>query len=324
MVDLFIEASPAIVTHRFDKMIVMTHDYLITSLAYQGQIRIVTAQTTQLTQEACRRHQTLPTASAALGRTLTGGLLFASQLKGAETYTIRIAGNGPLGEIVVDANAYGQVRGYVHNGQIDVPSNARGKLDVARLVGTSGMVSVVKSFGYDHHFTGQTPIVSGEIAEDLASYLVNSEQIPSALALGVLVNPNGTIATSGGYLVQAMPGCRDEILTMMEKQVKDLPPISTLLQQGHTPESMINLLVASDNYSILDNKKINFQCRCSREKTEATLMLLGIDELKDMIQTQHGADVHCNFCQEHYHFNEDALHTLIEKLINQASTGRDS
>jgi molecular chaperone Hsp33 len=302
----------------------MKKDYLITSLAFNGQIRIVAAQSTQLTQEACRRHQTLPTASAALGRTLTGAILFASHLKGKETYTIRIAGNGPLGEIVVDANAFGQVRGYVHNGQIDVPPKAKGKLDVASLVGTNGMVSVVKSFGYDHQFTGQTPIVSGEIAEDLASYLVNSEQIPSALALGVLVNPDGQVASSGGYLVQAMPGCDESVLTMMEKQVQSLPPISTLLNQGLTPEAIIELLVPSQNFQILNHQDILFQCRCSLSKTETTLMLLGEAELTDMITTQHGADVHCNFCQEHYHFDESALEKLIHRLRLDSTSGRDS
>jgi molecular chaperone Hsp33 len=292
----------------------MKKDYLVSAIAFQGKIRAIATSTTHLVQEGCRRHQTLPTASAALGRTLTAGLLLASNLKGEEKYTIRIAGNGPIGEIVVDANAFGQVRGYVHNGQVHFPANAKGKLDVARAVGSQGMVSVVKSFGSEYNFTGQTPIVSGEIAEDLASYLVNSEQIPSALALGVLVNPDGQIAASGGYLIQAMPGCDDATLSKMEEVIKASKPISTLLFEGMTPEDILKSLIPEKDLNILDDKTLGFKCTCSRDRTEATLKLLGKDELNDMIKEQHGADVHCNFCNEHYAFSEQDLKNIILKL----------
>jgi len=292
----------------------MKKDYLVSAIAYQGKIRAIATSTTHLVQEGCKRHQTLPTASAALGRTLTAGILFASNLKGEEKYTIRVAGNGPIGEIVIDANAFGQVRGYVHNGQVHFPANAKGKLDVARAVGTKGIVSVVKSFGSEYNFTGQTPIVTGEIAEDLASYLVNSEQIPSALALGVLVNPDGRIAASGGYLIQAMPGCDDATLTQMEMVIKAAKPISTLLFEGKTPEDVLKTLIPENNLTILNSKDITFKCTCSRERTESTLKLLGQAELEDMIKVQHGADVHCNFCSEHYAFSEQDLKSIILKL----------
>ncbi len=295
----------------------MKKDYLVSAIAFQGKIRAIATATSQLVQEGCRRHQTLPTASAALGRTLTAGILFASNLKGAEKYTIRIAGNGPIGEIVVDANAFGQVRGYVHNSQVHFPANAKGKLDVARAVGTEGMVAVVKSYGSEYNFTGKTPIISGEIAEDLASYLVNSEQIPSALALGVLVNPDGTIAASGGYLIQAMPGCDDATLTKMEEVIKAAKPISTLLFEGMTPETILKNLIPEKDLNILENKSIAFKCTCSRERTESTLKLLGKAELLDMIKEQHGADVHCNFCNEHYAFSEKDLNNIILKLDQQ-------
>jgi molecular chaperone Hsp33 len=292
----------------------MKHDYLVTGLAYQGKLRVLAASTTILTQEGCRRHQTLPTASAALGRTLTAGVLFASQLKGEEKYTIRIAGNGPLGEIVVDANAFGQVRGYVHNAQVHFPANGQGKLDVARAVGTQGMVAVVKSFGHEYQFTGQTPIISGEIAEDLNAYLANSEQIPSALALGVLVNPDQSIAASGGYLIQAMPGCDDTILATLETAIKQLPPISKMLVDGLSPEEILKKIIPEAHLQLLETKPVRFQCSCSRQRTEATLMLLGKVELLDMIKSQHGADAHCNFCNEHYQFSEQDLLTLIKQL----------
>jgi molecular chaperone Hsp33 len=292
----------------------MKKDYLVSALAYHGKLRVLAVRSTALVQEGCRRHQTLPTASAALGRTLTGGILFASQLKGEEKYTIRIAGDGPLGEIVVDANANGEVRGYVHNAQAHLPSKANGKLDVAGVVGTKGMVAVVKSFGIDHQFTGQTPIITGEIAEDLASYLVNSEQIPSALALGVLVNPDGSIADSGGYLIQALPGCDEATLVKVEQAVQAAKPISTLLHEGLTPEEVLQTIIPAKDLTFLETRAIKFQCRCSRQRTETTLKLLGKAELLDMITEQHGADVHCNFCNEHYAFTETDLKQIIIQL----------
>lgn len=296
----------------------MKKDYFVSAVAYQGKIRAIATTTTQLVQEGCKRHQTLPTTSAALGRTLTAGILFASNLKGEEKYTIRIAGNGPIGEIVVDANAYGETRGYVHNSQIHFPANAKGKLDVARAVGTQGIISVVKSFGSEYNFTGQTPIISGEIAEDLASYLVNSEQIPSALALGVLVNPDGQIAASGGYLIQALPGCDEATLTHVENAVKNAKPISTLLFEGLSPEDVLKSLIPEKDLNILSTKDIAFKCTCSRERTESTLKLLGKEELQDMIRVQHGADVHCNFCSEHYAFSEQDLKNIILLLDQQS------
>ena len=292
----------------------MKKDYMVSAIAYGGKLRLLAARSTHLTQEGCRRHQTLPTASAALGRTLTAGILFASNLKGEEKYTIRIAGDGPIGEIVVDANAHGEVRGYLHHGQVHFPANEKGKLDVARAVGKHGMVAVIKSFGTEFKFTGQTPIVSGEIAEDLASYLVNSEQIPSALALGVLVNPDGSIAASGGYLVQALPGCDEATLVSVEKAVKAAKPISTMLVEGMTPEVILTQLIAKESLTFLEEKSIQFRCSCSKQRTTETLKLLGKKELLDMIEKQKGAEVFCNFCNERYAFNDNDLKKIISEL----------
>ena len=295
-------------------MIDMKKDYLVSAIAYGGQLRVLAARSTNLTQEGCRRHQTLPTASAALGRTLTAGILFASNLKGEEKYTIRIAGDGPIGEIVVDANAHGEVRGYLHHGQVHFPANEKGKLDVARAVGKNGMVAVIKSFGTEFKFTGQTPIVSGEIAEDLASYLVNSEQIPSALALGVLVNPDGTIAASGGYLIQALPGCDEATLVKAEEAVKHALPISTMLSEGMTPETILTQLIGKESLTFLEEKSISFRCSCSKQRTTETLKLLGKTELLDMIEKQKGAEVFCNFCNERYAFDNNDLNNIITEI----------
>lgn len=292
----------------------MKKDYVLSALAYGGKLRVLATQTTNLTQEGCRRHQTLPTASAALGRTLTGGVLFANNLKGDERYTIRIAGDGPIGEIVVDANAHGEVRGYLHHGQVHFPPNEKGKLDVARAVGKNGMVAVIKSFGTEFKFTGQTPIVSGEIAEDLASYLVNSEQIPSALALGVLVNPDGSIAASGGYLIQALPGCDEATLVKAEEAVKAAKPISTMLVEGMTPAQIMGQLIPKEFLTFLDEKMVRFQCSCSKQRTTETLKLLGKIELLDMIDKQKGAEVICNFCNERYVFNDQELQQIISEI----------
>jgi molecular chaperone Hsp33 len=214
----------------------------------------------------------------------------------------------------VDANAQGEVRGYLHHGQVHFPPNEKGKLDVARAVGKNGMVAVIKSFGTEFKFTGQTPIVSGEIAEDLASYLVNSEQIPSALALGVLVNPDGTIAASGGYLIQALPGCDEATLVKAEQAVKAAKPISTMLVEGMTPEMILGQLIPKESLTLIDEKSIRFQCNCSKQRTTETLKLLGKSELLDMIEKQKGAEVICNFCNESYTFNDVDLHRIISQI----------
>ena len=290
-------------------------DHLIKAIAFQGQIRIVAVDSTEVVQEAQTRHQTYPTTSAALGRSLTAGLLLASMLKGKEKYSIRLSADGPIKEIVVDATALGTVRGFVHNPQVDLPLNSLGKLDVSGALGKNGLLVVTKDMTLNQNFTGQVPLVSGEIAEDFTYYLTQSEQIPSSMGLGVLVNPDHSILSAGGFLVQVMPGCSETVLQKVEASIQAMPPISTLIRQGKSPLDVIGLIASLDSYTVLENIPVSFQCTCSKTRTEQTLMLLGSEELKDMIKTQHGADVHCNFCNEHYVFSEDDLTRLVKELV---------
>jgi molecular chaperone Hsp33 len=270
----------------------MKQPNLFIALAYGNQCRVVIVNSLDTVKEATTRHQTRPTASAALGRTLTAGLLLASSLKGHDKYTIRLSGTGPIKEIVVDAHASGLVRGYVSDPYVELMPKANGKLDVSGAIGTTGLLTVVKHIEDGLDFTGQTPFVSGEIAEDFTHYLLTSEQIPSAMALGVLVNTDETIRQAGGYLIQALPGVREETLIDLETHLKTLPNLTYLLETRHTM----------------------FQCTCSRQRTEETLRLLGVDELQSMINDQQGADVHCNFCNAHYHFTDQELHDIIVRL----------
>ena len=298
----------------FDTLIFMKHDHLIKSIAYHGQIRIIAVNSTSVVQEGQTRHHTFPTTSAAFGRSLTAGLLLASTLKGKEKYSIRITGDGDIKEIVIDATAHGTVRGFVHNPSVDFPLNEKGKLDVSRAVGTTGMMTVTKNLGLNQNFSGQVPLVSGEIAEDFTYYLTQSEQIPSSVGLGVLVNPDHSILAAGGFLVQVMPGCKEETLVQVESAISKMPPISTLIKLGKTPLEITEMIANGHPFDVLDTISVRFECTCSKSRTEQTLMLLGKSELEDMVAVHHGADVHCNFCNEHYSFSEADLKKLIVEI----------
>lgn len=289
-------------------------DYLIKALAFDKKIRAFVVITTDTVEEARRRHQTSATASAALGRTMTAGVLFAGMLKGQERYTIRIEGNGPIGHILADAYADGRVRGYVTNPHVDFPLNAHGKLDVSRAVGKEGLVVVVRDLGLKQSFSGQVPIVSGEIGEDMVHYLLNSEQIPSSVGVGVLVAPNLTIQASGGFMIQAMPGCPDDVLIHLEKHVPNLKNISTLVDEGFTPEAIVESLLMTDDIEIIQHVPIHFECTCSKERTHQLLIKLGKEELISMLKEDGKAEVQCEFCKAKYEYTAEELTKMIESI----------
>ncbi len=288
-------------------------DYLIKALGYNGQVRAYAAMTTDTVGEAQHKHYTWPTASAALGRTMTAGLMLGAMLKGEEKLTIKIEGNGPLGLILVDANAKGEVRGYVTNPQTHLDLNPQGKLDVSGAVGTEGMLSVVKDIGLRDYFTGQVPLVSGEIGEDFTYYLAKSEQVPSSVALGVLVNPDNTIQASGGFMIQMLPGADEETITQIEKQLKTIPPVSKMIQEGLSPEEILENVLGKDNVQILEKMPVRFQCQCSKDRVTAALISLGKTEIEDIIETEGEAEAHCHFCNEKYHFTQEELEGLKEE-----------
>lgn len=288
-------------------------DYLIKALAFDGQVRAYAARTTDTVSEAQRRHYTWPTASAALGRSMTASVMMGAMMKGEEKLTIRINGGGPIGNILVDANAKGEVRGYVSKPQTHFDLNHLGKLDVQRAVGTEGTLSVSKDIGLLQPFNGQVPIVSGEIGEDFTHYIVTSEQIPSSVGVGVIVNPDNTILASGGFIIQLMPGTPEEIIVGIEERLSTLPTISKMISEGMTPEDILHEVLGKENVKILAEMPVTFNCQCSRERITNAITSLGTEEIADMIETDGQAEAECHFCNEKYHFSKENLENLLEQ-----------
>lgn len=290
-------------------------DYLVKALAYNDQVRAYAVNTTVTIGEAQRRHNTWPTASAALGRSMTASVMLGAMLKGEEKITVKINGGGPIGTILVDSNAKGEVRGYVSNPQTHFDLNEQGKLDVKRAVGTNGLMTVSKDIGLQHPFVGQIPIISGEIGEDFTSYLFNSEQTSSAVGVGVLVNPDNTIQTAGGFIIQLMPGAEDEVIGAIEERLKVITPISTMIAEGMTPEQILEQVLGEENVKVLERMPVQFQCQCSEERVTNAIVSLGSEEIQDMIETDGQAEANCHFCNETYHFTKEHLEALIEAAV---------
>lgn len=298
-------------------------DRLIRATAAEGGIRAVGVVSTRLTQEARDRHGLSYVATAAVGRTMTAGLLLASSMKRPESrVNIRVKGNGPLGGILVDAGLDGTVRGYADNPTVELPPNPKGKLDVGGAVGRSGYLYVVRDVGYGYPYSSTVELVSGEIGEDVAHYLVASEQTPSALCLGVFVSAQG-VAAAGGLLLQVMPkAASDEALVAkLESRVGALSGFTPLLRSGKTLPDIFEDLLGDMGLEILPEiQMVRFHCGCSSDRVLGALKLLGEAELQDMIEKDDGAEATCHFCGEVYHTSSDQLAQLIEELRADATS----
>lgn len=288
-------------------------DYLVRGLGFNGNVRAFAVNTTETVGEAQRRHQTWPAATAALGRLMTGGVMFGAMLKGEDRVTLKIEAGGPLGHLLVDSDAKGNVRGYVANPQTHVDSK-EGKLDVRGVVGTDGMLSVVKDLGMRDYFTGQTPIVSGEIAEDLTYYFVVSEQVPSSVGLGVLVDTDNSVLAAGGFIIQLMPDTDDETITAIETRLANIEPVSSMIKRGLTPEEVLEEVLGAGNVQILGKTPVQFSCMCSKEKFAEGLIGLGAAEIREMIDTDGQAETECHFCREKYHYTKEELEAFLNEL----------
>jgi molecular chaperone Hsp33 len=292
-------------------------DQLLRATAAHGGIRAVGVITTRLTEEARQRHGLSYVASAALGRTMAAGLLLATSMKRPEArVNIRIKGNGPLGGLLVDAGRDGTVRGYVHNPQIELPPNPQGKLDVGGAVGSQGYVYVIRDVGYGMPYSSTVELVSGEIGEDITHYLVNSEQTPSALLLGVFVGKEGVTA-AGGLLLQILPkAARDEaLISLLEERISHLQGFTPLLQAGKSLTDIFQQLLGDLGLEIFpDVQLVRFDCGCSFERVLGALKLLGTEELTDMLAKDQGAEATCEFCGEIYQANDQHLLELIADL----------
>lgn len=289
-------------------------DHLLRATA--NGVRAFVAVTTNLTEEARQRHDCYPIAAAALGRTMTGAMLLAANLKTDESISIRIDGDGPLGAVVADAWADGRVRGYVEEPHTDLPLH-NGKLDVGQAVG-AGHIYVTRFTGLKQPFTGSAELVSGEIAEDMTNYLYVSEQTPSTISLGVLVNPDLSVAAAGGLMVQALPGADDAALEQIESNLAALGPISQLIQQGMDGQAILQKIFAGMEVelNLYEPLELTFRCQCSRERVTTALISLGVEELTDILKDEQ-AELCCHFCAEKYQFNKEELEELIESIKQQ-------
>ncbi|PEC55196.1 Hsp33 family molecular chaperone HslO [Bacillus cereus] len=290
-------------------------DYLVKALAFDGEVRAYSVRTTNTVSEAQRRHDTWRTASAALGRSLTAGTMMGAMLKGDQKLTIKVEGNGPIGPILVDAHANGDVRGYVTNPHVDFEGTEQGKLRVYQAVGTEGFVTVIKDIGMREPFIGQSPIVSGELGEDFTYYFAVSEQTPSSVGVGVLVNGDDSVLAAGGFILQIMPGAQEETISFIEDRLQNIPPVSTLIEQGLSPEELLYAVLGEDKVKVLETMDVQFNCTCSRERIESVLISLGKTELEQVrAEEEEETEVHCHFCNERYKFSKEDITNLIESL----------
>ncbi len=246
-----------------------------------------------------------------------GGLLLGRNCKGEDKLTVRIQGDGPAKGIVVDANGKGEVKGYIQNPHLSLPLNEVGKIDVRGAVGTQGMFSVTKDLGLKEPFSGQTPIVSGEIAEDFTYYLAISEQIPSAVGLSVLVNTDDSIKTAGGFMIQIMPGADEETITKIEEQLKKTPTYFYFIRRGLTPKKFLKGLLGTSELNILEKMPVQFKCDCSKEKFGEAIIALGAEEIQAMIDEDHGAEAVCSFCNNKYEYSEAELSELKAEALEE-------
>ncbi|ANZ95082.1 MULTISPECIES: Hsp33 family molecular chaperone HslO [Brochothrix] len=292
-------------------------DYLIKAVACDSQVRAFAAITTNTVGEAQSRHNTLPVTSAALGRSMTGALMLGMSGKGDQKITLKIEGDGPIGAIIADSDAHGKVRGYVQNPHVHFTElNESGKLDVRRGVGTTGTVTVTKDIGMREKINGQVPLISGEISEDITYYLATSEQIPSAVGAGVLVNPDATIQASGGFMIQLLPNASDEVISQIENKLAAMPTISKLIDEGRTPEEILTDILG-DDVKVLEKVPVEFECVCSKERFSSAIVTLGEKEIRDMIEEDGGAEASCHFCGNKYDFSVTDLEGLIEETKNK-------
>ncbi len=292
-------------------------DQLVRATAADGGIRAVGLISTQLTEEARRRHNMSAVATAALGRTMSAGLLLSSSMKKAGSrINIRINGDGPLGVVFADAGLDGTVRGYVTNPHIELPTNDKGKLDVGKAVGRNGFVYVVKDTGYEYPYSSTVELVSGEVGDDLTHYLVSSEQTPSALLLGVFVNKAG-VAAAGGLLLQVLPKAAQDasLVELLDSRVSTLTGFTPLLRQGKSLAQILQDLLGDLGLDIFpETQLVRFQCRCSFDRVLGALKMLGEAELKDMIDKDDGAEATCHFCSQVYQADRHQLAQIIEDL----------
>ncbi len=288
-------------------------DYVVRATAAEGQIRAFAATTRELTEYARAAHNTSPVATAALGRLLTAGAMMGCDMKGEkDLLTLKIQGDGPIEGLTVTADSHGHVKGYVGNPAVMLPPNEKGKLDVGGALGV-GVLSVIKDIGLKEPYVGQTILVTGEIAEDLTYYYANSEQTPSSVALGVLMNKDNTVRQAGGFIIQLMPGASEAVISGLEAKLKEITSVTTLMDVGNTPEMILNYVLGEFGLEINDRLPVGFYCNCSKERVERALISVGKKDIQEMIDDGKPIEVNCHFCNKNYTFEVEDLKEMLER-----------
>lgn len=286
---------------------------LVRAIAANAQIRAFACNTREMAEDARRAHNTSPVVTAALGRLLSAGAMMGSMLKGdKDLLTLQVKGDGPMKGLTVTADAKGCVKGYPIVPDVIVPANALGKLDVGGAIG-KGTLSVIKDMGLKEPYVGQTQLQTGEIAEDLTYYFAASEQVPSAVGLGVLMNKDNTVRQAGGFIIQLMPFAEEGVIARLEENLAKVASVTALLEEGNSPAGMLQILLDGMDPEITDTSEVFFRCNCSKERIERVLISLGKEELSDMIQEGEPIEVNCQFCNKSYSFTVDELKTLAAK-----------
>lgn len=289
-------------------------DTLTKAISKDGKFRAYVVNATETIQEAQQRHDTWRNSSAALGRTMIGSILIAtSTLKEDEVLTTRVQGDGPVGPIIVDATAQGDVKGYITNPHVSLKAREDGHIDVQAAVGTNGTLSITKDLHLKKPFTGEVPLVSGEIGMDFAYYMAKSEQIPSAIGVSVFVEPNETVGAAGGFLIQTLPGATDDDISKIEANLKIVPNLSTLLNEGLSNQEVMEKIMNGIEMKYLQEMPVQFKCDCSKERFSKSLATLATSDLQSMIDEDHGAEAVCKFCGNKYQFSEAELKDFIAK-----------
>lgn len=288
-------------------------DYIVRGTAANNQIRIFAATTKELVEHARAAHNTSPVSTAALGRLLTGGVMMGSMMKGEkDMLTLQIQCNGPIKGLTVTADSQGNVKGYAYNPNVMLPPSPAGKLDVGKALDL-GVLSVIKDMGLKEPYMGQTQLVSGEIAEDLTYYFATSEQVPSAIALGVLMEKDNRVKRAGGFIIQLMPFAEDGLAEKLEEKLSKVTSITALLEQGMTPEDIVEELLGEFGVEIMDTLPAKFYCNCSKERVSKALVSVGAKELNDMIQEAKPVELNCHFCNSNYTFSVEELKEILRR-----------
>ena len=290
-------------------------DILVRAISKDGMVKATAVYTRALTERARQIHHLTPVASAALGRALAGCSMMGNALKGdGASVTLQIKGGGPLGTVLAVSDAEGNVRGYVQNPSVDLALRADGKLDVGTAVGHEGTLTVIKDLNLREPYVGTIDLLGGEIAEDIAAYFVESEQIPSACGLGVLVDRDRSILAAGGYLIQLLPGAGEDVITKVEGGIYAAPSVTNILREDPDPAHLLKTVLSDFDMEILETSPIEYRCYCSRERTERALLSLGSAELQDILDTQGKAELTCQFCDRVHTFSGEELGALIKEL----------